>query len=96
MTMIMKVSPAVKAILKVLMTKTTTGLKLRVRKRRMRMKTMKMMKMKGTRMMMTVSFPPFILNFRFLPFYVLTKKGSPILNFTNFRLGDEDDDECKI
>ena len=56
MTMIMKASPAVKAILKVLTTKTTTGLKLRVRKRRMRMKTMKMMKMKGTRMMMTVIF----------------------------------------
>ena len=32
MTMIMKASPAVKAILKVLTTKTTTGLKLRVRK----------------------------------------------------------------
>ena len=41
MTMIMKASPAVKAILKVLTTKTTTGLKLRVRKRRMRMKTVK-------------------------------------------------------
>ena len=32
MTMIMKASPAVKAILKVLTTKTTTVLKLRVRK----------------------------------------------------------------
>ena len=41
MTMIMKASPAVKAILKVLTTKTTTVLKLRVRKYALAISTVK-------------------------------------------------------